>query len=536
MNDQPSGEVTVELFDERGRCTQREQGPNFISKLAPYHHRSMMRRQWNAYSLNKAAAYSVEGLAEHDFFCMPDSWIACWNDTSAESAATEHQVRTDGNNIIACASIWPFGTAGAIRGQVNISESTWTPGVITRVFDWTTAAGNGTFQSVGYTAMQPLFTTGGAAAGTTPSLLVQPSYDERRRVTDAANTLFSWITGTGAGTGYASCWCDPANGDIYIAAASNSSATPASSVRIYKLTNAQVNTAGVHDGWGCYNTAQTPSLVLTTFAPTSFFNNLSMAPVIAGKLGADWVITYTTSTNWRWAVINGTTGATIRSVALPVSGMYSAGVMIGNTLYVHSGAQGVVYTYDATTGTQGTSITFPTFPPGLPASASNVFPQMTTDGTDLYLTVGTANGASPIFRMTTAGVVTQVIGLRQINSVNEVSTTPYASASRSCPPLSLIETGDSYVLGNLSTNVGVGRAQTAGFNVFQMGTTGVTLMWRNSALWISNAPPTNGLVPFWGGPIGWNLGSRVLLGAPITKTSAQTMKITYTLNLPTVVP
>jgi hypothetical protein len=559
MTEEPNGHVLVELFNERGRRVHAVEGENFISKLMTIHHRSRMRHYWNTYSLNKPAAYSIEGIDPLDTLAFPGTYVACWNDASTEDPATETDVRTDGNGIIACASVWPFGSTGAIRGNINTTESVHTTSTITRVFDWPTSAGNGTFQSVGYTSLQSLYTTGGAAAQTTPTLLVQPSLEERRRVTDAAGTIKAWATGAAV---YSTAWCDRATGDVYLIVSSISTATPANTMRIYKLTNAQVNGASTHDGWGLYSTAQTPTLELTNFTPTGFTNPANyVSPKIAGKVGADWVVLYLqqqAGPQWRWALINGSTGATTRFVVLPVAGN-TAGAVIGNDLYAFCTGTGNIYKYDVTTGSLTSTITIGAVPAGVPlattaAANTGYAPQMTTDGTDLYLmmtgTVGTAS-QPPFIKLNTAGTVLGLIGSRSADRANETITAPYAAANKASPNLNLIEYQSMTIMGGSIAPSGFSQPQdrsnfiTAATWFMSYQSTGQEgfLMWRNGRLWMGGAGISpipgvglDGTVPLFIAPVGYNLGSRVRLASPYTKTAALTMKITYTLNIPTAVP
>jgi hypothetical protein len=137
-----------------------------------------------------------------------------------------------------------------------------------------------------------------------------------------------------------------------------------------------------------------------------------------------------------------------------------------------------------------------------------------------------------------------LIGMRSHDSIQEATTAPYLDATHASPPLNLVEQYDGCIMGSSETNV-EGQQFSLRFNstpssllvtASSGGSGHGQLIWRAGALWIVEPPNNIATVPLYMTTIGWNLGSRVLLASPVTKTSTQTMKITYTLNLPVVVP
>lgn len=157
----PQGHVTVELRDERGRVTQREEADNFISVFAIEALKQYQRFAWAQY-FPGVRNYDAYGRTCFDLPPFPIQTLCCWNDTSTESPSTEKAMFN--GPVIAYASRFPQGSPTGGRGVINITESTSTPSVLTFVFDWLTSNGNGTFQSVGwsnlYTAQSPLYPVG----------------------------------------------------------------------------------------------------------------------------------------------------------------------------------------------------------------------------------------------------------------------------------------------------------------------------------------------------------------------------------------
>jgi hypothetical protein len=99
-------------------------------------------------SFNPVQTLNAAGRMPMDQPWFPAQHLAYWNDAVAESPLTETMVNGE---IVGWASRHPVGSPTGKRGVVNITESEWTDASAKWVFDWVTSQGNGTFQSVGWT-------------------------------------------------------------------------------------------------------------------------------------------------------------------------------------------------------------------------------------------------------------------------------------------------------------------------------------------------------------------------------------------------
>lgn len=144
------GHVTVDLVDAHsGRVMQREEADNFLSlqslKVAKWWQRAM----WGMY--NPIYTADTAGNKPHEMPWFPSTHLAYWNDATAEAPSTEDFVAKE---LVGWASRHPVGSPSGRRGVVNVSESAVTDAAAKWVFDWATSQGNGTFQSVGWTRLQ----------------------------------------------------------------------------------------------------------------------------------------------------------------------------------------------------------------------------------------------------------------------------------------------------------------------------------------------------------------------------------------------
>lgn len=143
------GLVTVELADaDTGRIQYRETAENFISAQSVKVAKWWQRMMWGMYNPNSVS--DALGTKPTEMPWFPAQHIACWNDAATEAPLTEDRLV---GPITAWASRHPVGSPVGKRGVVNIGESTFSDASSKWVFDWTTTAGNGTFQSVGWTRL-----------------------------------------------------------------------------------------------------------------------------------------------------------------------------------------------------------------------------------------------------------------------------------------------------------------------------------------------------------------------------------------------
>ena len=144
------GSVRVELFDDRtGRLVERQDGENFVSFGTRDVLRWWQRLTFGAFSPGTAVADGSGTLPYH----MPRhtfEHLAYWTDDATEDPATEYRLHGE---VVGWASRWPVGSPTGRRGVVDVGASVNGPGYSTWQFNWTTSQGNGTFQSVGWTRL-----------------------------------------------------------------------------------------------------------------------------------------------------------------------------------------------------------------------------------------------------------------------------------------------------------------------------------------------------------------------------------------------
>jgi hypothetical protein len=552
--EKPKGNVRVELRDERGHVTHQEAKDNFISRVWAYCVRTQQRYSFSAYPYNfvvGANAYDmpVPQVAGRHMFHYPNNWLAAWNDTSAEDSANEHRVKTDGQGIVAYACRLPFAAPANKRGQINSTESAWSNAGESMVYDWPTNAGNGTLQSIGYTAMR----TGGLTSGIP---FVRPSFIDRR---------YAYFTGGNPIGGTAGAWYPPANPAGF--ASANARAVPALDASNNLLILTGYYGSGAYkpyiiiipattwrdghaskDMWGASAIAINPAAPLVTSGLTYYNSDVGMLGESGGFYWITNAISSSYSQIWR---INKSTGAGDQATFIGpgstgAQSFGSCGCIIGGKIYVipyqtnnpsmyrHNVAAPPAY--EATIAISWPSVW-----------ASGFVQSCTTDGTDLF--IYHVNGGWA--RFGTDGSLKEHIGAMGGASSSfptEVSNAPYQGtySQRTLSALPLIE------------EVAITRyASPGGVDATSLDYRGqqVTLQYP----YANSVFTTFGQYGFvYGGELwmvgningfgvldqtltlfyaiskdaGWNLGSRVLLGAPVVKDATKTMKITYGITLP----
>lgn len=153
----------VELLDDRGkRVLERVEFENFVAIPGQRVARAMARRAFQqGYTGQNSGGTpllwgfsSVEGVYD-ERYDLPSIFHAlyCTNDTYAEDPATEVYVPTGPVIAWAGKSTNPSSNSDVpFRGLPNMSESRLSKARMKMVFDWTTAEGNGTFQTIFWTA------------------------------------------------------------------------------------------------------------------------------------------------------------------------------------------------------------------------------------------------------------------------------------------------------------------------------------------------------------------------------------------------
>lgn len=533
----PTGKVKTELFDERtGRKVQEEVGDNFISRLWVYTARSWQRLAWAKWPIvnNPSLEYWPVQAAGRAPWAFPNETIVCWNDSTSEAPSTEHMIKTDGQGIVAHAGRNPSGSPSGKRGVVNVTDSYWDETGETQVYDWPTTSGNGVFRSVGY---------GGVNVGNEGILHLRSSYVDRRYYT-YAGSLKNYVYGgtPSENMEYGAGGFDAA-GDYIIPVGLRGLSNKGA---FLKLSASELSASLSRDGFGAVEKVIASPTVLFNNSPHKSNATTSNRGTFFGEYGGYyWYGGHIPTTLHGLCRVHKTTGAVDRQVANPnfsdtgtSSGNYTGrGCIIGSNLYATAGANNpFIYRYDLTAN-----------PPTLTATINPVYPTryasaqvngMTTDGTDLYL----HHAIGGVLKFNTSGTLLAELGRISTTAyTTEVGTSPFtgtqgrhAGGIMEAIALSRNTTeGNEPELSNLQGNALFG-------GVYPMAGSSTELSWYSSGLWsFSNAlhqtSPIYSSMLTTACEVGWNLGSRVLLASDVTKTSSNTMKVTYEITLPDIV-
>jgi hypothetical protein len=531
----PHGHAVVELRDERGRLVGRSEGSNFLATQYAVCMRSFQRAVWAPFA-GAGAVSGVDvfrnlvgspGSLRQPFF-FPNWWFAAWNDTAAEAPTTEQTVVTDGTGIVACALRVPTSISAANkRGSVNTTESVSSATGESMVYDWPTSAGNGTFRSIGYTAIRP-----GASVG---ELLCRPSLMDRRYIYKNVN-----IAGTGglitqftAGAQFGSPNINTA-GDLIIPLAG----TTAQGLSWISLASGWRGTPS-YDEYGAGELIYSATPGKPSGAPVAAFAAVNSFAFIGESGGKYWFAGQGTGNAARLRGLNATTGAITDSPADTVAGSTSTsgavGCIIGTTAYVAPVGGGTIVStltrYDLTASPPTiTGMTALTFPTGLTGQSIT---DVKTDGTDLYV-YSTAAG---IFRFNTSGTVLQHYGTPNVTTATETLASPYGSTLTTLPGLPVFDQAFIERVGASNTQFQTPSSATDVSFVRQTPSPTFIAIYDSklhlvrSPASVSPGAAVDVLLHGWA-EAGWNLGSRILLGSASTKNSGQTMKITYGITLP----
>lgn len=526
------GEVRAEIFDDSGKTVCEEVGHNFISKIWTYTSRSWQRTAWSMFPLNEVSLGvdmpSSQGAGRIPWR-TPNNWIAAWNSSSAEDSANEHMVITDGAGLIAYASRIPQGSPAGKRGVVNVTDSSWGENIEVMVFDWPTTAGNGTFQSIGWCDVSDTPTNYGVPA-LRPSLVQRLYYytDNLASHLSAAHDFGSWgidLSGNLVNV------CSTLSG---------------TSISCMKIPSADVGSGFTIDPFGGAERNYSPTVPWSNVS-ISGISSRPYAQFIGEYGGYYWVCSG--GNNGHLFKVNKTTGALVGSLTVmggTASGRASGTIMGSDAFVTHSSEGSKVWRYDLSSGTPSLTATINISWPGY-MSANNGSYCLTNDGTDIYL-----SSTYGIFRIDTSGTVWGHTGASKLGSgrVSMTGSAPY--------------TGTFYTLGNQFFE-GISMSRTiaySGTNAATMNTALADLSYKRSApgTFPGSGISSNLSIPsilYMGGKLygtcdpdsddgvdnilcgyaelGWNMASRVLLGSAVTKTSSNTMKITYQTTLPSIV-
>ena len=559
----PRGRVSVEIADERtGKVSQRHEGENFISKMYGYHVRSMQRLFWQApYRYNAQGLAVSYDLSLGQMFGFPDGCVALWNDDSAEAPSTETRVKTDAAGVVAWASKWPCGAPANKRGAINVTESYVNGDVELRVHDWPTSAGNGEFQSIGLTGLR--VNRSSAQYRTGACLLIRPNPADRRVVTPTLSLNDALVAGGATGSMAAGSYPSTAlsiigkvdgyvyDGRIYFNnVATTNNFFNLASVPVPAASPNSIGVTDVSSPWQIHMVNIAPTS-RTTATVSNGINRHGFR--IAGTHGPNWVIMYrNTSLIASFCLVNRSTGALSKYTvtaqpAETIGERHPVGVMIGDNLWITTASiTGPVlerYDVSVTTPVLNASLTLPATIAG---NVTGPVLDITTDGTDLWIEFQDAGW----WRLDTSGNAREHYGSDQTGGIgSEPSAPPYTGqVMNPTMPMGLNHNHDGNVPGRYASNNLNSGNSINGYgdqNLIQprpdlFGAAG----WGNNtvgrAQWIGGelvrlgmAGPGTVRVSYE--PLGFNLGSRILLPSPFVKNSSQTMKVAYEFTFPSLV-
>lgn len=580
---QPQGEVTVEIRNERGKVIDLETKPNFISKTWKTWARARLRWAWMAYATNVqftgqvlpgvadamwTAPSSQQGNAassggRNTIPIHPASHLACWNDTTAEDSVNEHTPFITPDGLIAWASLYPFAGAGA-RGAIDSSESALTDLLMRRVFNWTGPQGVGTFQSVGFLQ---LGAPGVHKAGYGINF-------RRRFTTGSVVTSTSLLTGAVGiiiGAGFA----DLTNDKLYFVVKRLTSGgnIRVISIPISGLNDSNANTLGV---------AADVTVALTNesaeFTPTSIeaVSGSTIGLRVIGRDGTNTIVTYPVTTNestgtGRWCKVGAAGASTDYVISAGTAAGAMSGAVISGSAYLAASADAAganIYVHTIATGVLTATRAIDAKVTAICTLLGITTPRVrdiVTDGTDLIVTytqsANPTNTCAVTFRITTAGVMTQIIGMtphyQASGAFMETAAAPWASlGTYKYPNNVMLQAGlDTNQYTSYQTNISSEHIDQMQNVANAGGSLGLTDL--RYAAGSFTAVPGNGFHVWYDGALhfltwspyffagagggvftlhafrqGMDLGSRVLLGAPKVKSSSDFMKITYDIALP----
>lgn len=526
----PQGEVTVELNDaDSGKLVHRETAKNFIAAQWAITSRSVQRWAWDTWIFNQDAGIDFVDNSGFQRVQFPNQAVACWYDATAEAPATEHTVRTNQNGIVAWAGRLPVGSPTGSRGAINVSTSTRSLSGESLVYDWPNTTGNGTFRSVGYTAMY----SGGGVGYSVPLIRARPA--ERKYLTHAGNPTS--VFGSASVTGIGQPGLNSA-GDLIIPVTNTSNKR----LNWFSIPSTTWDQAWAFDAMGAAEDTMSPTIVSDKTLTGNGGNRVNF---IGGPAGYIWV-GYSAGWSSKIARVDTTSFVVDREVTLPTGGLYAVGTMIGTDAFVGHGYTGTdaftLWRYDTTVSPTPTlTATISLSVPSWFSTTTHYITAMVNDGTNIwcYFQSGAIGGW---IQFDTSGSRVSILGEWQA-AITEVGSTPFAATKyhgglailddmRSEIPNPNSGSTSGYYMdlpashGNYQgTGIGCGNSSSLAF----YGNLGI-----QGCNYGHNVSLNSFIFSF--GELGHNLGSRVLLGSDTTKTSSNTMKITYNVTLPDYIP
>lgn len=495
----PRGLVTVELTDAAtGRLVQREQAENFLTLDSLEVARWFQRMLWGAN--NPVEPANADGWRAKQMPPFMAQHLACWNDATDEDPTTEHRVERP---VTAWASRAPVGSPTGKRGVVNITESEFTDDHAKWVFDWATSAGNGTFRSVGWTRLyEPL----------DAPLLRYPED--------------GWIEFSGLSVGN---W----QGGFYWDGAN--------------WITIDWDSAGTQHRLRSIPAAGGAPTTIFNIPTTAFRLSASLCPFGITKIGTDWYICGgdVSADQPRVAKLNAAGAQQWAVTRSDIAGQHIFADITtdGTNLFVGC-TNGKVYRLSPADGSITATITPAWVTVAAPYGGVQGIAYDPDDG-NLWVVIQEGSNLGSFVKMATDGTL---VGPQMIYSVagqSVASTTPFAGnyvipgTSAKDPYQLSLGSSTAADEGNYENETAdawpsTGTAPPNLFGTFFNFIGGTNWgLWNNitlkgDELWLSPHGPAGAVVQ-WGAIriAGHNMATRVRLPADITKTNAQTMKVTY---------
>lgn len=145
------GRVTVEIVDEgTGKVLDRLDSENYVNTGQwQQFAKALQKLIWTFGYQGDTTTVTNDDYTNRDPRYVPtlrNDHLACWTDATAEDATDKFPF----GEIVAWAHRWQQGSPSTRQGIVNPTLCTLSASSVKWVWEWTTSAGNGTFQSVGW--------------------------------------------------------------------------------------------------------------------------------------------------------------------------------------------------------------------------------------------------------------------------------------------------------------------------------------------------------------------------------------------------
>jgi hypothetical protein len=565
----PTGKYTIELCDDRGKVKERIESENYISTLWDNYAKTNSLLELGTYGFPYSSGTSIDygsfsgmtpwpGRIVHPLAHRPWPFqsLVLTGDTTAESSSV-HWLK---GQMLGYATLWKATVpASGPRGQINEAECTRTTnaGVWKWVWDFGTQQGNGVIQTAAIGAVSPSKLSYFAMVG--PHAVAGPPISELASSTGTMTMyigngkIFMWaLDGTGSPQNFR-CYQANIPGGLYSTDLDGSGKIlDASSITWTQVgtTNpggiARDATGGGAGMWVATGTSESGGTVGMHYDATT--GDMFVAVPFTNGSGNAFRSNLSGTAAWTTTLFGGSGYATVGGSNSSVN--YNGDIaVVGTKCYVTmagNAANAVTKTkllrLDVATGAIDATITLPA---GITSEGT-----ITTDGTDLFLASNIG-----IIKLSTAGALLQVYGYPiawvALNFENETASAPWSTSANDRGFYSGLEgnltyqgastaflaKGASSGTNNLSPSAYVYRRalyQTTSINtILNVNNLYQKLQYHNSRLWINGklAIFNNGR-PSHLGITGGNCFSRTLLPSTVTKTTSNTMKVSYELTFP----